>query len=277
MPAGRLSNSCAEPDFQTWSNSSDDAAVQAVALGIKDNDTRHMHTAELSYLASTTLDDPSWAPIISLNAAYTYYPTYAEVLTGYNKSTLMPVFLVEANYEFEHNSADQGTPYILRLQEYWTMLSGATGQLYGNYYTVRFPSGWQSNLDTTGARQLGYVKALFEPRRWYDLVPDQNHTLLTSGYGTFASSGALGSNDYATAAITADGALGMVYMPSSRNVTVAMSRFSGPVTARWYDPASGSFTTIPGSPLANSGPHQFTPPGSNSDGDSDWVLVLEAQ
>jgi hypothetical protein len=45
--------------------------------------------------------------------------------------------MVEANYEFENNTGkDLGTPAILRRQEYWTALSGATGQLYGNGYTL---------------------------------------------------------------------------------------------------------------------------------------------
>jgi len=52
---------------------------------------------------------------------------------------------------------------------------------------------------------------------------------------------------------------------------------SGPVTARWYDPAAGTFTDIPGSPFANDDTRQFTTPGDNADGpgNEDWVLVLE--
>jgi hypothetical protein len=51
----------------------------------------------------------------------------------------------------------------------------------------------------------------------------------------------------------------------------------GPVTARWYDPASGSYTTIAGSPFANQGSQDFTTPGDNADGpgNPDWVLVLQ--
>jgi hypothetical protein len=47
------------------------------------------------------------------------------------------------------------------------------------------------------------------------------------------------------------------------------------VTARWYDPTNGIFSTISGSPFANSGSRNFTPPRKNSAGDGDWVLVLE--
>jgi chitodextrinase len=263
-------------DFQSWPNPGDDAVVQAVARGIQDRDDRHIHTVELDYPVSGSLDDPTWAPLIQLNASYTYYPTYAQVLTDYDRPNIVPTFLVEANYEFEHNAADEGTPNILRRQEYWTLLSGAAGQLYGNHYTWPFSSGWQSHLDTPGSLQMGYVKFLFASRRWFDLVPDQDHTVVTAGFGTFADSGALGDSDYLTAARTPDGALVMAYMPTVRTITVDMSRLAGPAYASWYDPANGTFTAIPGSPLANTGARTFTPPGSNSDGDGDWVLVLEA-
>jgi hypothetical protein len=264
-------------DFQSWTNASDDAVVTAVALGIKDNDTRHIHTVELNFNISQSLDDPNWAPIISLNAAYTYSPTYAEVLKGYNMPNFDPVFLVEGVYEFESNAQSHtSTPLTLRRQEYWTNLSGATGQLYGNHYTWTFTSGWQSNLDTPGAIQMAHVKALFEPRAWYALVPDQSHATLTAGYGTFTSSGEVDSSDYAAAGRTPDGLLVMAYMPTLRTFTINMAQLSGAVTARWYDPASGSFTAIAGSPFANSGSRAFTPPGNNSEGSPDWVLVLEA-
>ena len=169
----------------------------------------------------------------------------------------------------------------MRRQEYWSLLSGATGQLYGNHYTWQFicpqrdaagncVGGWKDQLDTPGATQMAYLDALFESRPWYALVPDQAHTIVTDGFGTF------GVDDYVTAARTPDGTLAMAYVPSNRTITVDMSRFSGPVTARWYDPSAGTFASISGTPFANSGSQQFTTPGANADGADDWVLVLEA-
>jgi len=114
-------------------------------------------------------------------ASYTYYPTYAQVLKDYNRTNFMPVCMIESDYEFERES----TPATLRREEYWSILSGATGQLYGNGFTWPFKAGWKTNLDTPGAIQMAYVKALFEGRAWFELVPDQNHKLVTAGYGTF--------------------------------------------------------------------------------------------
>ena len=144
-------------DFQKWSVATNDAVITSVALGIKDEDTNHLQTIELNYQASSSLDDPNWAPIVGLNLAYTYYATYAEVLHGYNQSPNIPVFMGEANFEYETNGVadgaeDGGSPHILRMQEYWTMLSGATGQLYGNHYIWRFLPGLEEPSRFTGCR-----------------------------------------------------------------------------------------------------------------------------
>jgi Protein of unknown function (DUF4038)/Putative collagen-binding domain of a collagenase len=254
-------------------SAANDALVSAIALGIKDFDTRHLHTVQFN--TSTNLppvlstDNSRWLSIIDLNAAYTYQATYVEVLAGYNYPAIFPVFMVESGYEFESIAVFGSAPRSLRAQEYWSNLSGATGQLYGNYYTWQFVDGWKDHLDTPGAVQMAYVTALFEPRAWYDLVPDQDHTIVTSGFGTF------GSDDYVTTARTPDGKLAMAYVPSARTLTVDMSKLSGPAIARWYDPTAGTFTDISASPLVNAGAHNFTTPGANAGGDADWVIVLE--
>jgi len=262
-------------DFQDWQDADSDAVVLAVARGILDNDTRHLHTVELNYLASSSLDDANWTSILGLNATYTYFPTYARLQADYARANFLPNFLVEANYEFESLQGPTTTAAILRKQEYWAMTSGATGQMYGNGHTWWFPSGWQAYLRTPGAIQMGYLVALFAPRAWYDLVPDITHVVLTAGYGEHSSSGYVADNDYSTAAYSLDGKLVIAYTPALQSLTVDMSKLSAKAVARWYDPSNGRYVPAAGSPVANSGSRSFTPPGSNGDGDDDWVLVLE--
>ncbi|MEI9815075.1 MAG: putative collagen-binding domain-containing protein [Acidobacteriota bacterium] len=72
-----------------------------------------------------------------------------------------------------------------------------------------------------------------------------------------------------------DGSAAILYIPTTRTVTVEMSQISGPVAARWFDPANGAYIGIQG-PLPNSGSRQFSTPGINAGGDTDWLLVLEA-
>lgn len=260
-------------DFQGWQNPSKDAVVLAVARGIQSADPGHLHTVQLHYTVSSSLDDSRWRDLIGLDAAYTYAPTYGEVLKEYARPDHLPVFMVEANYEGEN--AYTG-PQTLRRQEYWSLLSGAAGQLYGNKYTWQFLDGWERYLDTVGSRQFTYVTNLLGHRRWFDLVPDTAHQLVVSGYGSDSYHGSVNENDYVTAAATPDGKLAIAYLPARRPVEVDLSKLSGPVRAQWYDPAAGTYAPAGGSPFANAGTRSFTPPGPNHDGDGDWVLVLTA-
>jgi hypothetical protein len=290
-------------DFQSWRNRTDARLVQAVARGIRGEDPVHIHTVELDYLTSGSLDDPTWAPLVELDAAYTYFPTFAQVLAEYNRPDFKPVFLVEASYEFEHNPhADAGSPQNLRRQQYWAMLSGATGHVYGSAYTWRLEKGWERKLDTTGAVQLRLMRDLFAGRKWYDLVPDQDHRVVIDGFDALAEHvgklvayvgnlrlrselvaraerltqlSSVSGNTYAATGRSADGTLVMTYLPSTRTITVDMSKLAGPASARWFDPTDGSYSAIAGSPFANIGSRQFQPPARNAAGDGDWVLVLE--
>jgi len=265
-------------DFASWRDRSDTALVRAVARGIRSEDPKHLQTVELwetERAVASSLNDPTWRPHIELNAVYTYYPTYAELLRQYKVADHLPTFMVEANYEFEHNHYPVKGAETLRRQEYWTMLSGATGQLYGNRFSWQFIDGWKNHLDTTGTAQLRYVTKLFAPRPWYRLVPDQDHTLVTAGYGTFSNRGAVDKSDYVTAAGTPDGKLAIAYLPSGGTVTVDMTKLAGRARARWYDPTTGTFMAA-GAPSSASGSRQFKAPGQNHEGADDWLLVLTA-
>jgi chitodextrinase len=268
-------------DYQAWGDTYD-PYVTAVAQGIRAADPSALQTVELNYFTSGSLDDPTWAPLIDLNASYTYNPTYIQVLKDYNRPNFLPTFLAEGSYEDEQNvsTVPAGTTQQLRRQEYWSLLSGASGQMYGNHSVWQFLcsqrdvdgnciGGWKDELASSGAKQMANVLALFSPRRWYELIPDQDHSLVTGGFGTF------GDDDYVTAARTSDGKLAIAYAPSAATITVDLGTLAGPVTARWYDPTSGTYATIGGSPLPNAGSASLTTPGLNGEGADDWVLVLE--
>jgi hypothetical protein len=259
-------------DFQSWENPNDDALLQSVAAGIRSVDRTHIATVELNYLTSGSLDDPTWRPLIDFDAAYTYYPTYAQVLTEYNRSEAMPVFLVEGNYEFERGEA--GSPLNLRRQTYWSVLSGATGLLYGSSYSWQFLPGWESRLDSVGVRELQIMKNFFERYAWESLVPDQGHNAVVAGFGTYLSKGSIVTDTYATAAKAADGSLLMAYLPTLRSIVVDMAQLRGPMVAQWFDPTTGALHDDDNKTLPATGRATFTPPGKNGSGDEDWVLVI---
>jgi len=117
---------------------------------------------------------------------------------------------------------------------------------------------------------MTHLSAFFNSIDWWTLIPDWTHDLVTTGYGT------LGAADYAGSGINAAGTLAAIYMPSNRTMTVDMSLFAGTVTCRWFDPTDGSYAADAASPHANSGTHDFSHAGTNSLGDADWILLLEA-
>jgi hypothetical protein len=292
----------------------DDTLMEQVVAGIKAAGDTHVQTAELNYSLSLSTDDSSsggWRSIEDMNQAYTYFQTYDVMEKGYlginsndsltqpQRYTPKPVFLGESNYEGANNVGGSAClAYCLRLQDYWTLLGGGlAGQVWGNKILHHFSSGWQTNLATEGAIEAGIWASFFRSIAFQNLVPDGlpdptvagNHTFVTSGYGTYDANadtdainatnntnGSLFTGTYATAALTPDGSLGVVYTPVTQGLVVNMAKMRGPVTARWFDPTTGNYTTIPGSPFTNSGSHTFTPSGSHSDGASDWVLVLTA-
>jgi Protein of unknown function (DUF4038)/Putative collagen-binding domain of a collagenase len=266
-------------DFDNWTIPEDDDLVQAVAKGIRSASPNQIQSVELHVRTSSSFDDPRWIPLIELNGTYTYSPTYIQMLHSYNQKPAAPVVMIEAHYDWENvgTPPDFGTPYVIRKQDYWTTLSGGIGQWYGNKYTWSFADGWKEKIDTPAVEQLGIWAKFFSSFPWQDLVPDQDHAVLTDGYGTFGNVDTrVSESDYATAAKTTDGSVVVVYVPTERPITVNMASLNGPAKARWYDPTNGAWQDVSGDSLPNSASKQFTPPGKNHAGDGDWVLLLES-
>jgi len=119
------------------------------------------------------------------------------------------------------------------------------------------------------------MKDFFSGRQWWDLVPDQTHTVVTAGYGTFADSGSIHDNDYVTAARVPDGSLVLAFCPVSTTITVDMTQVRCPGIASWFDPTNSTWIQIEAFGC-NIATQDFTTPGANGAGGLDWVLVLES-
>lgn len=266
-------------DFQSWSTSpSDNNLVHQVMLGIASADHNHLQTIELNYDFSYSNQDTTLDNVLTMDACYTYYETYDCFVQAYSSTPVIPLFLTETNYEYENNTGELPGPagaYVLREEAYWTLTSGGAGQLYGNHYTWLFPPGWQLFLTSPGAREIKYINGLFATLPWQELVPDTTHQVVTAGYGTYDGSNAnLTTATYCTTAWI-PGLHALTYCPQSTTLTVDLGVFSGLTRARWYDPSSGVFLAISGSPFHNTGSHNFSTPGNNQDGNPDWVLDLD--
>jgi hypothetical protein len=232
--------------------------VNAVARGVKEFDNRHLFTAHC-HPENSALDqykDDGW---LDVNNTYTYGIVHKKLLADYRRAPAMPYFLTESTYEGEHNA----TPVQIRRQAYWAILCGAAGQFLGNRPIWLFDPGWQAALDAAGSQDMVRLKALFNSRPWHELVPDVKHEIVIDGLGEF------NGLDYLAAARTVDGGTVMAYLPSSRTVTVDLTKVSGKtVTAWWFNPRTGKADASGEFPA--SGKRQFTPPS-----DGDWVFVLD--
>jgi hypothetical protein len=237
--------------------------VNALAEGIKERDPGHLHAVHWNQ--ETSGADVAVSGWLDLGTTYTYNPVYLKALKDYDRTDGRPFFLVESIYENEHAS----TPRSLRGQAYYALLSGAMGQIFGNNPVWNFAAGWQTALGSAGAVSMGYLHTLFAGLAWTTLVPDQTNAMLVAGQGTS------GSADYAVLSRGSDGKLAILYLPTVRQVTVDLTKMTGPVRARWFDPTSGRVTLAPGSPFSAAGQTKFQPVGPNGAGDSDWVLVLD--
>ncbi len=119
------------------------------------------------------------------------------MLHNYNQTPVMPVFLMEAHYELEDvgHPPDFGTPPVLRREEYWAMLSGGRDSSTATCTPGPSSTGWQDNIDTPGAAQVTIWKDFFTGLPWQDLVPDQDHSVVTAGFGTYGDIGNPGQQE----------------------------------------------------------------------------------
>ena len=265
----------------------------AVLLGVKDEIPDSLWTAHWKRY-STACDQETFAPYMSLDNAYGGNRAYYQTLRAYNRPNPKPTYLNEGYYEDSPLGKDPavGTPQAMRAQAYYTLLSGATGHIYGcdhiwAYGGPRYKSevtiGWKAGMEVQGSREMVHVRKLFESFAWHTLIPDQDHTVVTAGYGTFTVDDRTSGGDYVTVARSADGDLVVAYVPptgtEARTITVDLSRLSGPARARWYNPTDGSYVSIEKSPLANSGSRDFVTPATTArartTGYSCWMLARQ--
>ncbi|HWA75707.1 MAG TPA: DUF4038 domain-containing protein [Polyangiaceae bacterium] len=251
--------------------------VDALQQGIKQAAPEQLQAAHWSPETSGT-DVKLATTRLDLNTTYTYQPAHLKSLADYDHGSGRAHFLVESKYEDDKLGTNQ---HWLRMQAYTALLTGAMGQVFGNRWVWDFtrPSflnrltkrNWTAALDSPGVRSMGFVRALFAPLPWTELVPDETFEVLTTGQG------ARGSVDYPVLAFTRDRRLAIAYVPKDEPIGIELGKLSGPVRARFYDPTSGEFTDVPGSPFPASGSRTLRVPGRNASGDTDWVLLLEAR
>ncbi|QQR90008.1 MAG: DUF4038 domain-containing protein [Myxococcales bacterium] len=248
-------------DYTPPSNSVGEDCMKAIADAIVAADPNAPTSAHWAPETSSR-EKSRFADRIDYVGAYTYGYTLPFCRSKRDEQPTRPTFLLETRYE---NEAGESVVNIRR-QQWWGMLGCGAGQISGNRPIWLFDSGYADEYDSPLSLYQQRLAALISARPWYDLEPTD--TLVTSGEGS-------GSSEVA-ASLTADGTLALVYLPPDHNsgITVDLSLMSGSVTATWYDPTTDASVSA-GSSL--SGSQLFSHPGTNSEGQNDWLLELTTQ
>ena len=225
-------------------------------------------------------DQATFGGAMTLNGAYSFTGDVNNLgRRAYAYTPIEPAFLLEEPYDEEGpdgNGVNPNATQPVRRFQWWGWLSTTGGYISGNGYVWPFRApAWHDHLDTQGSRDMTRLNAFMGAITWSKLVPsglNGMRTLITAGGSSVSSS------DYVAAAATFDGTLLVAYIPPAHSgaITVDMTAMSGPANARWFDPTSGAYTQI-GSGLPNTGTRAFTPPGNNSTGEGDWVLLIQTQ
>lgn len=245
--------------------SQDYAANSAEAAAIKAQIpsaliTYHMYG--LAYPWENNAPSESWYGFYSMQWNGVGSPYMYELVSSmYNRSPTRPVLINEPAYEpnnADPNGDSSTSPADVRNQAWWSVLAGAMGAVYGgplgawNIGAESAPN-W-SDLERVQASQVGNVGRILGQFAWEKLSP-------RGGGGT-------------QTAVASDGSLVVVYAAGGGSVSVNLSSMSGAGSAQWYDPVSGQASGS-AQPVTGGGSQSFSAPGSNSGGDSDWVLVVK--
>jgi Protein of unknown function (DUF4038)/Putative collagen-binding domain of a collagenase len=213
------------------------------------------------------------------NTASTAYTAASMTQTEFARTPVKPLLVDEIHYE--NDPVSGATLNDVRRAMWSPLCSGAATGCFGNLVLLGFggATSWNTGavspasvlaayLNTSGAQHASNYAKLVTSYPWQKLASaGVSATLVTTSLGSGAATIVPG--------LASDGTFAFIYTGSGNGFTVDLSQLSiGSITARWYDPTNGTFTTASGSPFTNTGTHAFTTPGNNSAGDPDWVLVL---
>ena len=134
------------------------------------------------------------------------------------------VYFYEGLYEGEGADASRKPkpgPHLLSGRE----LGGA---LFGNYPIWHFGGtlqwcgrlNWTGNLSSPGSKSMSNIGKLIRSRRWYNLVPDYDNTVVTSSKGSWMTLQCYDAREKTGETV-------MVWCPTTAQITVNMTKISG--------------------------------------------------
>ncbi|HEX5167949.1 MAG TPA: glycoside hydrolase family 140 protein [Cyclobacteriaceae bacterium] len=266
-----------EEDVKVWR-----AMANGIVKGVGDNDNALMTFHPQPHNnggSSTWFHHDAWLDFNMHQTGHCIDNRRADKITyDYNLIPVKPTMDGEPMYEehpicFDGRKNGFSTADDIRKLAYWDLFAGAMGHTYGCHAIWQFYSEnweplnspqrtWKASLDLPGALQMGYLKNLMTPFLERDRIPDQS---LVVGDNPKDSS-------YVAATRAVDGRFALVYTPTGKAISINAKSLRGKkLTATWFDPRTGNYTSILTS--RKKSVMTFTPLSSGET--LDWVLVLE--
>jgi Protein of unknown function (DUF4038)/Putative collagen-binding domain of a collagenase len=243
------------------------------------------------YVTSTNAAEDWGVSHSDFDFCYTYNCGYWVIeyawteVSAQGAAGLLPPVWGDGYFGQETSGAGYDATYsrALRQEWWWTLASGGRGILGEAENVYAWVSGSAAALTgdwffaNNAPNIVSYLTSLPE---WYRLVADTGSALVTAGRGTRASgltSGGGGgqyepafTNNYVAASITPDGSLAVLYLPAAATITIDQAMLPAGYSATWVDPITGATAAA-----ATGSTYDSATQGTNSQGDPDWVLVLQ--
>jgi hypothetical protein len=257
------------------------AINRGMAEGVKSGDPTHLLTFHPAGGRSSYdyFSGDSWIDFhMSQTGHRAASPCYKTNIKAYALPNQKPHVNGEPNYEDHPNDfrpAEKGwmDDVDTRQAAYWNMLSGGAGHTYGNhniwqmYATGKVPvnnarTHWRVAMNQPGASQVGFMRRMFEKRKWQTLVPSQEIIMGDNPEGP----------GYKIAALSTEKDFLMVYIPTGEKTVINTSLLPA-LTLRgwWFNPRDGYCISL--GDFNNTGQVEFIPTSVGRG--SDWVLVLD--
>ena len=246
--------------------------VEAIAEGLRETMPDALQTVHAN---RDTRSDRYWlnARWMSLDTVYTYADVAQATLARYHLGPRRPFFLIESLYENEHGVDEQKVRQIA----YGALLSGASGQVFGNNPVWHFSAAglfdadatWKQSLFSRGARSISHLVDIFRTLDWWRLIPDEGKLVeAVDGEG----------DAYGVAARAQDGSAAVIYVNNVERLRLDWSMLgNGERTVEWIDPSSGvRVAEVEGSSgLADD--ELLAPVGPNESKYFDWIAVVRVR
>ena len=274
-------------DFTPPAGSEGARRAHRIVEGIKSRCAWALFGGEPSGSDQLSTDARDFVDVLDMNSFYGYGPNcdqrvFLTADRAWQHMPARPAWVGEPVYYGETIvgfDTATGNRQDTRSLQWNAVLAGGTAGDDTSTRNIWTFTKWREDMDIDYSRDRQRMFAFFESLPWFQLMPSGIEKNVFAR--PLIASANPPDRHYIASAATETGGLLVAYVPpaskgaSARTFCVDMTAMGGPARARWFNPASGTYSDIAAG-LPNVGEHTFTTPGDNGSGAGDWVLVLDA-